>query len=308
MLLPSIRFNHDEQHFESTDEQSVETLVQSMNKPLSLTFQLTRNCNYRCVYCSEPPGIRTRSLNEMKSMIDKLQGMRRIIFSGGEPMLYEHFWEILEYARDKFELVVLSTNASRITRESAERLKGMIDYIDVTVDGPRKQHDLIRGHYDEVIRGLMHVALVDIPRSIICVYLPGNRDVMHYICQTGDMLGAHKVKILTPIPKGMSVGLFEDFITGDELTNLKAFLENEKQKNGWRIRITITDWMKVGQGHAILMEPDGRMIASPVWDESECLLPFGNLAEQDAEVLWNQNYPFKENHLKKYLEKTLILA
>lgn len=128
MLLPNVRFNHSEQHFESTDEQSVETLVQSMNKPLSLTFQLTRNCNYRCVYCSEPPGIRTRSLSEMKGMIDKLQGMRRIIFSGGEPMLYEHFWEILEYARDKFELVVLSTNASRITRESAERLKGMIDY------------------------------------------------------------------------------------------------------------------------------------------------------------------------------------
>jgi len=308
MLLPTVKFNHEEQHFEATDSQDISSLVQSMHKPLSLTFQLTRNCNYRCIYCSEPPGILTRSFSEMKQMIDKLKGMRRIIFSGGEPMMYKYFWEILEYARDKFELVVLSTNASRITREAATRLKGLVDYVDVTVDGPRKQHDLIRGHYDEVIRGLMHVALEDIPRSIICVYLPGNCDVIHYICHTGDMLGAHKVKILTPIPKGRSQGIFADFVTGDELVNLKNFLEEEKQRNGWRIRITITDWMKVGQGHAILLEPDGRMVASPVWDEAECILPFGNLAEQETEALWSQQYPYKENHLKKYLEKTLIVA
>jgi len=66
--------------------------------------------------------------------------------------------------------------------------------------------------------------------------------------------------------------------------------------------------MKVGQGHAILLEPDGRMVASPVWDEAECILPFGNLAEQETEALWSQQYPYKENHLKKYLEKTLIVA
>jgi MoaA/NifB/PqqE/SkfB family radical SAM enzyme len=166
----------------------------------------------------------------MKQMIDKLKGMRRIIFSGGEPMMYKYFWEILEYARDKFELVVLSTNASRITREAATRLKGLVDYVDVTVDGPRKQHDLIRGHYDEVIRGLMHVALEDIPRSIICVYLPGNCDVIHYICHTGDMLGAHKVKILTPIPKGRSQGIFADFVTGDELVNLKIPRRGKTEK------------------------------------------------------------------------------
>jgi pyruvate-formate lyase-activating enzyme len=31
-------------------------------------------------------------------MIDKLAGMRRIIFSGGEPMQYKYFWDALEYA------------------------------------------------------------------------------------------------------------------------------------------------------------------------------------------------------------------
>ncbi len=307
MLLPNVRFNDTEQHFEIVEDASLQTMVDGMDLPLSLTFQLTRACNFHCVYCSEPPGIASRSLENMKRMVDKLQGMRRIIFSGGEPMVYKYFWEVLEYAQGKFEKIVLSTNASLITREAAARLKHLVHYVDVTVDGPRKQHDEIRGNYDKVIRGLMRVAEEDIPLSVICVLLPANKDAIQYICQTGDMLGAVKVKILTPIPKGMSVNIFQDFITGDELIELQNYLEQEKQKNGWKIRITITDWMRVGKGHAILMEPNGLLVASPVWGVANCIQPFGNLLMEDADVLWRR-YEFKENHLKKYLEQTLLIA
>jgi MoaA/NifB/PqqE/SkfB family radical SAM enzyme len=243
----------------------------------------------------------------MVGMLDKLQGMRRIIFSGGEPMLYPRFWEILEYARGKFEKVVLSTNATRITRENIDRLKDLVDYIDITVDGPRRQHDMIRGEYHLVMRGLIHVASAGIPFSTICVYLPDNKDAIHYICQTGDALGAIKVKILTPIPKGRSVNIFQDFVTGEEITRLCDYLAREKERNGWKVRITITDWMRVGKGHAILVEPNGRTIASPVWGYDDCILPFGNLAESSAEDLW-RSYQFKENHLNKYLERTLVVA
>ena len=307
MLLPSLVFNDKRQHFQHTGTESIEDLVASMHVPLSLTFQLTRGCNLECIYCSEPPGIRTRPYEEVIGMIDKLCGMRRIIFSGGEPMLYKRFWEILEYARDKFEKVVLSTNATCITRENVGRLKELVDYIDITVDGPRKQHNKIRGNYAAVMRGLINVASADIPFSTICVYLPGNKDAVNYICQTGDALGAVKVKILTPIPKGRSVNIFDDFVTGEKIIQLWEYLKQEKERNGWKVRITITDWMKVGQGHAILVEPDGRMIASPVWEHEDCVLPFGNLAESSTEDLWSV-YPFKENHLKKYLEHTLVLA
>ncbi len=281
-------------------------MLESMRLPVSLTFQLTRNCNLRCIYCSEPPGIRARTLDELKMMIDRLQGMKRIILSGGEPMASPHFWQILEYCQGKFERIVLSTNAVLITREAARRLKDLVHYIDITVDGPRAQHDDIRGNYTGVIKGITQVASEDIPLSIICVLLPRNRDTLQYICQTGDIFGAKKVKILTPIPKGNSVNLFEDFVTGDDLASVAEFLRQERQKNGWKPRITITDWMKVGKGHAILVEPDGRAVASPVWGNDDCIQPFANLMKDSGEELWNK-FPFKENHLKKYLEETLIV-
>lgn len=307
MLLPSLVFSDHDQHFQHRGTEDISTLVQSMDVPLSLTFQLTRGCNLKCIYCSEPPGIKMRPHEQVLEMLDKLFGMRRIIFSGGEPMLYKHFWEVLEYARERFEKVVLSTNGVYITRDNVDRLRDLVDYVDITVDGPRKQHNGIRGNYEGVMRGLTQVAAAGIPFSTICVCLPGNQNAVHYIAQTGDALGAVKVKVLTPIPKGRSMGIFQDFVTGDQITKLRTWLAEEKEKNGWKVRITITDWMKVGPGHAILVEPDGRMIASPVWDEPECVLGFGNLIESSAQELWAK-YPFKENHLKKYLEQTLDVA
>lgn len=304
MLLPSLQFDHSAQHFQANASENYADLLPGLDRPLSVTFQLTRGCNFRCIYCSEPPGIRSRPLEEMKRIVDNLAGTRRIILSGGEPMVYRHFWELLEYIRPRFELVVLSTNASRITIAEALRLKEYVDYIDVTVDGPRRQHDLIRGHYDLVARGLHAIAAAEIPLSIICVYLPGNKDVMHYICQTGDFLDARKVKILTPIPKGESKNIFTEFVSSEEIAALTAFLKAEKEKNGWKVRITISDWTKIGPGHAILVEPDGRAVASPVWYDKDCLRPFGNLHNESGTDVWS-NYEFKENHLKKYLETTL---
>ena len=306
MLLPQVVFDDDQQCFTTGLTETTEQLVSGMTMPLSATFQLTRNCNFKCVYCSEPPGIRTRTLDEVLEMIDKLAGMRRIIFSGGEPMAYKHFWKCLEYAHGKFERIVLSTNASMITRDGAARLRDLVDYVDITVDGPRRQHNEIRGQYDKVIRGLSRVAEEGIPLSVICVYMGRNKHVINYIAHTGDIFGAKKVKILTTIPKGMSKNLFEDFTTGEELEKLYDYLQAEKQRNGWTPRITIADWMKIGPGHAILIEPDGRAIASPVWSEPECLEPFGNLYENSAAELWNR-FPYKRNHLDKYLERTMIV-
>jgi len=105
----------------------------------------------------------------------------------------------------------------------------------------------------------------------------------------------------------MSKNIFAGFVPTGEIDALTAYLRREKERNGWRVRITISDWTRIGQGHAILVEPDGRAIASPVWEHPDCLLPFGNLAEEDMEDLW-QKYPYKENHMNKYLENTLIVV
>src|SRR6266567_1562363 len=70
VLLPDLHFDHPAQHFSTQSPMPPTELIASMNRPLSLTFQLTRGCNFKCVYCSEPPGIRSRPLAVMKAMVD----------------------------------------------------------------------------------------------------------------------------------------------------------------------------------------------------------------------------------------------
>jgi hypothetical protein len=92
-----------------------------------------------------------------------------------------------------------------------------------------------------------------------------------------------------------------------EIDALAAYLKREKERNGWRAPITISDWSRIGPGHANLIEPDGRAIASPVWEYPDCLLPFGSLEKEDIQELWHK-YPYKQNHLNKYLENMLIVV
>lgn len=328
--LPELYFDSVDQCYRTDEDNSTEALVERMSVPLSATYQLTRFCNLKCVYCSEPPDGVSTPLEIHKDRVDRLKGMRRIIVAGGEPMVYKHFWPFMEYLRDKFEVVVLSTNAVMIGPDEAARLRDLVDYVDVTLDGPRRQHDAIRGSYFKVTRGLMSLSLAGIPLSAICVYMPaelnlmakprpGNRDVMHYICQQADLLGAVKTKILTPIPKGRSESIFEEFVSQAELDDLADFLAKEKDRNGWQSRIIISDWMRIGKGHAWLIEPDGRVVASPVWGMDDCVHPFGSMADKptgglvgpydyglDAAGLWAA-YPYKREHLAKYLERTLIV-
>lgn len=329
LQFPELQFNHGLQCYEAPDSVAVDELLASSSYPLSATYQLTRFCDLQCVYCSEPPdGVRT-PLDVHKDRIDRLAGMRRIIVAGGEPMMYKYFWEFMEYLQGKFELIVLSTNATQIGPNEAARLKDLVHYVDVTLDGPRRQHDAIRGNYEKVTRGLKSLSLAGIPLSVICVYMPaegglkinprpGNRDVMHLIAQQADLLGAVKFKILTPIPKGRSEQVFDGFVSQTELEDLVAMLRTEKERNGWQVRIIISDWTRIGKGHAWLIEPSGRVVASPVWGVTDCILPFGSMAAGptpedsggysyglDASELWAA-YPFKAEHLAKYLERTLI--
>jgi MoaA/NifB/PqqE/SkfB family radical SAM enzyme len=63
----------------------------------------------------------------------------------------------------------------------------------------------------------------------------------------------------------------------------------------------------VDEGHALLVHPDGDVVASPVPSLPGCVRRVGNLKERDMGSIW-RDYPYKENHLRKYLEETLYVC
>ncbi|MDH5441454.1 MAG: radical SAM protein [Candidatus Bathyarchaeota archaeon] len=298
-----IRFDKREQHFVASPKTELD--ANKLKYPLSISLQVTRDCNLNCAYCSEVGDIPNPSLVKVRKMITNLRGVKRIILTGGEPLIRDDLTEIAEYTRkSEFETISLATNGVFVTYELARKLVGLIDYVDVTIDGPRKVHNTIRGKYDTVVDGVRILQNVGFPFSIVTVLFRGNADSILLTCQIADVLGAKKLKIMTPIAKGRGKEIVSEQLSSGELLNVFEKIKAEKETNGWSPRITLTDWNVVGEGHAILVHPNGDVVASPVPSEEECIWPLGNVLRENIKSIWKR-YPYKENHLNKYLEKTL---
>ena len=74
--------------------------VLKKNTPIVVSWSLTNRCNSKCKYCSRWKQ-ETAELNtkQIFSIIDELSkmGTRRIIYTGGEPLIREDIAEIINY-------------------------------------------------------------------------------------------------------------------------------------------------------------------------------------------------------------------
>jgi len=112
---------------------------------------------------------------------------------------------------------------------------------------------------------------------------------------------------LSPIPKGKGKAVVSKRLTSQEIKKLFENLKNQKKEFGWQVRITLTDWEKIKEGHALLVHPNGDVVASPVWSKEGCIHYVGNILEEGISEIWKK-YPYKKNHVKKYVEKSLMVC
>ncbi len=237
-------------------------------------------------------------------ILEKLKGVNRIIISGGEPLLHQDLLPILKACRERFEVVAMATNAVLMTPEIAGQIVKYVDYFDIIIDGPRKIHNNIRGKYDEIIQGIINLKNANGSFSIVTVLFEDNKDVIDTVLTIADTFGAEKLKILSPIPKGKGIAIASERLDSCAIDEVFQKLKSIKEQYGIHTKIVMTDWDKIKEGHAILIHPDGTVVASPVWSKEGCIDIIGNINESSIEDLWKK-YPYKENHIKKYIEKTM---
>jgi len=134
-------------------------------KPLYVKIKLTWRCNLRCQMCNYWRQERHNALSPelLRTTVDELAklGCGKIHLSGGEPLLREDLFELIEYMVDKGMRVNLTTNGTLLTREKAQRLAASgAKSISVSIDSPEaKIHDRIRakGAWKRTIKGLRNL-------------------------------------------------------------------------------------------------------------------------------------------------------
>lgn len=118
----------------------------------------TNRCNLRCRYCYEGSkngdAHRELTTEEAKKIIDTLSEASRLMgrpfvvcWSGGEPLLRNDIFELIEYAHGQGILNSIATNGTLLTPEKAERLKeaGICNVL-ISLDSVKTNpHDQLRG-------------------------------------------------------------------------------------------------------------------------------------------------------------------
>lgn len=100
--------------------------------PFWVVLTVTSKCNLFCNYCfndydyplKERNTRKTLNFNEFKRIIDELytEWTRDIIITWWEPFLYENFWELLEYLKQKWIFIRINTNGTLLSEDTLRKL------------------------------------------------------------------------------------------------------------------------------------------------------------------------------------------
>jgi MoaA/NifB/PqqE/SkfB family radical SAM enzyme len=136
--------------------------------PLYVAWQITNECNLACLHCIEESGPGKRFPDELERaealrVIDELMALDvpYLSFSGGEPMLHPHFFEMVERVTSRGGQLKVETNGHYLTPENCRRLKELeVKAVQVSLDGASSAtfgRMRVRGEFDRTIEGIRNL-------------------------------------------------------------------------------------------------------------------------------------------------------
>jgi MoaA/NifB/PqqE/SkfB family radical SAM enzyme len=292
-------------HFALSGQADPAALAEAATVPLSVIVQVTKRCDFNCVFCSETLHMGDPTLEQLDVIRGNLAGVQRVFLSGGEPLLRRDLPEIA--AMYSGFIVGLPTNATR-GLAMAPRLAGKVAFVNIGFDGPRATFSRVRGDYDKAMAGIRAFQQTGLPISLSAVVLRSTLHALPYLYQIADVLDAGKLKLILPLRKGNALGLADrEFISVEEAGEAFGRLTELRAVHDWRPAVRMTPWTPSTEGHMIVIEPNGSACAWPVYDQPSLFLRLGSLLEEPITAIWDR-YPYKASHYAKYLGRSIHAA
>ncbi|RKM54320.1 radical SAM protein [Butyrivibrio sp. X503] len=216
-------------------------------KPLlrQLFFELTLNCNEHCWHCGSRCGeVQANEMNpqEWKDILDQIKddfkgSLPQINVTGGEPLLYSGFEEVMSYAHSLGFRWGMTSNAIVITPEVAQMLKrcGM-NTISVSIDGLPNSHDKIRGlpgAYERAMAGIQNLIDLECFDQIMVTTVVNHRTISEldelYEIMCGIDIDTWRIMGIEPI--GRALDHPELLLTDEDQRSLMEFIRDKRADN-----------------------------------------------------------------------------
>jgi len=125
---------------------------------MKLCWNLTNECNSNCIHCFRNIEEKSLSFSDNKKILENLDGIVDFIsFSGGEVLLYENFYEIIELVKKNGYGCSLTTNALLLNEENIPGLLEKLDRITFSVDEVDDRINAIIGRGNKYCEHLKNV-------------------------------------------------------------------------------------------------------------------------------------------------------
>ncbi len=199
-----------------------------------IQWHLTERCNFRCRHCYQSrrekqellPDEVCRQIDgatEMFRFWEREQGIKispSIHFTGGEPFLYQGFWDVLKYAKLRGYETAVMTNGSLIRSGDACRIRELnIKDIQISLEGPPAIHDAIRGEgaYAAARQGMRFLAEAGnrVSANVTLSRLNVNT-IAETVSRARDM-GANAIGFSRMVPCGRGLGMLDQFLAPGEV-------------------------------------------------------------------------------------------
>jgi len=200
---------------------------------------VTHQCNLQCPYCYVSAGHPLKnelSVSEWKEAFVKLAKVApkaEITFSGGEPLVKEGIFEILEHSYNLGFENILFTNGLLIKNDNIDILKKITSLIQISLDGlSSNTHDLTRNKdsFQKTMNSIQLIIDRDIDLDLAINITPNNLDEMvNNLVDFLKKLSYQKLNIRLNYHmdrEGFAVNLSDDYFTvyQDNRTKIKRLI------------------------------------------------------------------------------------
>ena len=253
----------------------------SINDPLEFFIQLhlTERCNLKCAHCYQSGERRDElSLEEIRSIIDEVADMLgewsaayAVTFSpsfnvtGGEPFLRNDLFQILEELAKRSIDAYLLSNGTLINKEKAASLAHAgVKGVQVSIEGPEKFHDAIRGtgNLNRSLAGIQCLLDAGIEVTMNTTLSDINASSFPDVIALASSIGVQKLGFSRLVPSGSGRKLLDRMLAKETLADLYGRIFS----------------LKTGSLKIVTGDPVASQLRRPAGDDAPGSFPSGGCA------------------------------
>lgn len=207
---------------------------------LKVIVGLTYRCQCKCRYCCSGayPQLQEDELktDEIKHILDQISVLPSLFtvasFFGGEALLREDVYQLIEYATNKGLFTEVETNGILLNRENVNKLKKVgLHHIFIRIESSRFEvHDRLsnfKGCFEKATEGIKNCVREKLSCTISTIALREkiHNNELEKIIDLGKKFGITSIRILYPTLSGNWLNEKHQLLNEDEKAKVKELLE-----------------------------------------------------------------------------------